>query len=251
MERARAELRAGRITLREALAREAALVRLSRPEALAALESRARIDPAFAPFVHTAHAHGAWVGVVSAGIRSIIGPALERAGVDVPVFANDVDFDAAGWRMTFIDDSALGHDKAARVRAAPAGARTVYVGDGISDFEGALAADVRFAKKAALSSGTAESAALRVRRSRRSTRSLSRYGRAFRRRIGRRPNASVGAFCANTLRFRGRLRGGLRDAAVEEGDRCGQLRVLRRIARSNPRVLRQIGSRSRARCRPR
>ena len=69
------------------------------------------------------------------------------AGVDVPLFANDVDFDAAGWRMTFIDDSALGHDKAARVRAASAGARTVYVGDGISDFEGALAADVRFAKK--------------------------------------------------------------------------------------------------------
>jgi HAD superfamily phosphoserine phosphatase-like hydrolase len=141
------ELRAGRITLREALARQAAFVRLSRPEALAALESRARVDPTFAPFVREAHARGHWVAVVSAGIRSIIGPALERAGVDVPLFANDVDFDAAGWRMTFIDDSALGHDKAARVRAASAGARTVYVGDGISDFEGALAADVRFAKK--------------------------------------------------------------------------------------------------------
>ncbi len=142
------ELRAGRITLREALAREAALVRLSRPEALALLESRARIDPTFAGFVRVAHEHGAWVGVVSAGIRSIIGPALERAGVDVPLFANDVDFDTAGWRMTFIDDSVLGHDKAARVHAAAAaGARTVYVGDGISDFEGALAADVRFAKK--------------------------------------------------------------------------------------------------------
>ena len=42
----------------------------------------------------------------------------------------------------------MGHDKAARVRAArEAGARTVYVGDGISDFEGALEADRRFAKK--------------------------------------------------------------------------------------------------------
>jgi HAD superfamily phosphoserine phosphatase-like hydrolase len=142
------ELRAGRITLREALAREAATVRLSRLEALALLESRARIDSTFAAFVHCARAHGDWVGVVSAGIRSIIGPALERAGVDVPVFANDVDFDNAGWGMTFIDDSVLGHDKAARVRAAAAaGARTVYVGDGISDFEGALAAGVRFAKK--------------------------------------------------------------------------------------------------------
>jgi 2-hydroxy-3-keto-5-methylthiopentenyl-1-phosphate phosphatase len=78
----------------------------------------------------------------------VIGAALERAGVDVPVFANDVDFDPAGWRMTFIDDSMMGHDKAARVRAArDEGARTVYVGDGISDFAGALEADVRFAKK--------------------------------------------------------------------------------------------------------
>jgi 2-hydroxy-3-keto-5-methylthiopentenyl-1-phosphate phosphatase len=42
----------------------------------------------------------------------------------------------------------LGHDKAARVRAArDAGARTVYVGDGISDFAGALEAEQRFAKK--------------------------------------------------------------------------------------------------------
>lgn len=142
------ELRAGRITLREALAREAAIVRLSRLEALAVLESRARVDPTFASFVRLAHEHGDWVGVVSAGIRSIIAPALERIGVDVPLFANDVDFDAGGWRMTFIDESDLGHDKAARVRAAAAaGARTVYVGDGISDFAGALAADVRFAKK--------------------------------------------------------------------------------------------------------
>ena len=140
-------LAAGAITLREALAREAAMVRLSGPEALAFLESRARIDPSFAPFVRRAHRHGMSVSVVSSGLRQVIGPALERAGIDVPVFANDVEFDPDGWRMTFIDDSANGHDKAGRVREArEAGARTVYVGDGISDFEAALEADVRFAK---------------------------------------------------------------------------------------------------------
>ncbi len=97
--------------------------------------------------MRAAHARGAEVSVVSSGIRQIIGPALERAGVDVTVFANDVYFEPDGWRMTFLDDSANGHDKAARVREArAAGARTVYVGDGISDFEAALAADVRFAK---------------------------------------------------------------------------------------------------------
>jgi len=135
------------MTLREALAAEAATIRLSKAEALAFLERHARVDPAFAPFVRTAHAHGAEVSVVSSGLRQIIGPALERAGVDVPVFANDVHFEPDGWRMTFLDGSANGHDKAARVREAKAGgARTVYVGDGISDFEAALAADVRFAK---------------------------------------------------------------------------------------------------------
>lgn len=141
------EFAAGRITLRDVLAKEAALVRMSGPEALAFLERHARIDPSFAPFVRTAHGHGAQVSVVSSGLRQIIGPALERAGVDVPVFANEVSFDPDGWTMTFIDDSANGHDKAARVREARAsGARTVYVGDGVSDFEAALEADLRFAK---------------------------------------------------------------------------------------------------------
>ena len=134
--------------MREVLAREASMVRMTKPDALAFLEARAIVDPSFAPFVRTARAHGAQVSVVSSGVREIIGPALERAGVDVPVFANEVDFDANGWRMSFIDDSANGHDKAARVREArAAGARTVFVGDGITDYEAALEADARFAKK--------------------------------------------------------------------------------------------------------
>jgi HAD superfamily phosphoserine phosphatase-like hydrolase len=142
------ELAAGTIALRDVLAREAAMVRMSGAQALAYLEQHARVDPSFGPFVRTARAHGANVSVVSSGLRQIIGPALERAGVDVVVYANDVVFDPDGWRMTFLDDSANGHDKAARVRAArDAGARTVYVGDGFSDYEAALEADLRFAKK--------------------------------------------------------------------------------------------------------
>ncbi|MFN2461680.1 MAG: HAD-IB family phosphatase [Candidatus Velthaea sp.] len=143
-----ADLVAGRVSLREALSRQAAYVRCSKPAALAFLETRAHVDPAFAPFVAAARAHGADVRVVSSGIRSVIGPALARAGVDVPVLANDVDFAATGWTMSFIDDSANGHDKAAHVRAARSrGEATVYVGDGISDFEAALEADRRFVKK--------------------------------------------------------------------------------------------------------
>jgi HAD superfamily phosphoserine phosphatase-like hydrolase len=141
------ELLAGRVTLREALRREAALVRLSRPEALAFLEANARVDPTFGPFVARMRAAGAEVRVVSSGIRTVIHDALERAGVEIEVLANDVDFSTDGWTFAFVDDSANGHDKAAHVLAAQAaGAATVYVGDGISDYEAALVAERRFAK---------------------------------------------------------------------------------------------------------
>ncbi len=140
-------LTAGEITLREALIRQAAALRLSRAETLAFMESHARVDPAFKPFVAAVRAAGGSIRVVSSGIATVIHDALARAGVEVDVLANDVDFAPTGWTMSFVDPSDNGHDKAAHVRAARArGSRTVYAGDGVSDFEAALAADVRFAK---------------------------------------------------------------------------------------------------------
>jgi len=140
-------LAAGEITLREALSRQAAELRLSRTETLAFMESHARVDPAFKAFVATVRAHGASIRVVSSGIATIIHDALARAGVEVDVLANDVDFAPGGWTMQFVDPSDNGHDKAAHVRAARArGSRTAYAGDGVSDYEAALAADIRFAK---------------------------------------------------------------------------------------------------------
>jgi 2,3-diketo-5-methylthio-1-phosphopentane phosphatase len=139
---------AGEITLREALARQAAALRLSRAETLTFMEAHARVDPAFGPFVAAVRRHGGSVRVVSSGIATVIHDALARAGVEVDVLANDVDFSPGGWTMSFVDRSDNGHDKAAHVRAARArGSRTVYAGDGISDFAAALEADERFAKK--------------------------------------------------------------------------------------------------------
>ena len=141
-------LLAGEITLREALARQAAAVRLTRAETLDFMVNHARVDPAFGPFVDAVRAHGGAIRVVSSGIATVIHDALARANVEVDVIANDVDFAPAGWTMTFVDPSDNGHDKAAHVRAArERGVRTVYIGDGISDFEAALEADERFAKK--------------------------------------------------------------------------------------------------------
>ena len=142
-----AELAAGRMTLRDGLALQASYIRKTKAEALAFLEATAIVDPAFSSFVDAARSGGADVRVVSSGVRSIIESTLARAGVDVSIFANDVDFGADGWTMHFIDESTNGHDKAARVRAArTAGAQTVYIGDGISDFAAAHEADRCFAK---------------------------------------------------------------------------------------------------------
>ena len=97
-------------------------------------------DPVRAKFYAAVRAHGASIRVVSSGIATIIHDALARAGVVVDVLANDVDFAPGGWTMQFVDPSDNGHDKAAHVRAARArGSRTAYAGDGVSDFEAALA----------------------------------------------------------------------------------------------------------------
>ena len=140
-------LLAGEITLREALARQAAAVRLSREETLAFMVTHAQVDAAFGPFVAAVRAHGGAIRVVSSGIATVIHDALKRSNVEVDVIANDVDFAPAGWTMTFVDPSDNGHDKAAHVRAAQArGAHTVYIGDGISDFAAAVVADECLAK---------------------------------------------------------------------------------------------------------
>jgi HAD superfamily phosphoserine phosphatase-like hydrolase len=138
---------AGEITLREAMRRQAALVRFTRAEALAFLAERAHVDPTFGSFVRAVRAHGGAISVVSSGIATVIHDALARAGVEVAVRANDVDFAPDGWTMSFVDASDNGHDKAAHVRAArAAGIATVFIGDGISDFAAAREADRRFAK---------------------------------------------------------------------------------------------------------
>ena len=94
---------AGRITLREALARQAAMVHLSRAETLEFMAAHAHVDPAFGPFVDAVRAHGGTICVVSSGIAPVIHDALARAGVEVEVIANDVDFAPGGWTIDLYD----------------------------------------------------------------------------------------------------------------------------------------------------
>jgi 2,3-diketo-5-methylthio-1-phosphopentane phosphatase len=139
----------GSITLREALTQQAAFIKLSIEDAEAVIARGARVDPTFAAFVAACARHDAALTVLSAGIGTLIGRAFEREGLwHVRTLANDAEVSLEGWRMTFRDASPHGHDKARAVRAAAArGLQTVFIGDGISDYDAALAADVRFAKR--------------------------------------------------------------------------------------------------------
>jgi HAD superfamily phosphoserine phosphatase-like hydrolase len=137
------------MSLRHVLAAEAKLMRWSLDDADAILASETRIDPTFAPFVARCEREGASVTILSSGIEPLIQRALARNGVGhVRLLANDVVVSPNGWTMTFRDASDNGHDKALAVRALRAeGMRVVYVGDGHSDFDAALASDVVFAKR--------------------------------------------------------------------------------------------------------
>jgi 2-hydroxy-3-keto-5-methylthiopentenyl-1-phosphate phosphatase len=137
------------MSLRDVLAAQAHFVRGTIEEADLVLAESTRIDPAFKPFVERCRREGVKLTIVSSGIAPLIERALARNGVrGVPVLANEVSPEAGGWVMHFRDDSENGHDKAAAVRAAAADGKTVaYVGDDFSDYDGALEAQIRFAKR--------------------------------------------------------------------------------------------------------
>jgi HAD superfamily phosphoserine phosphatase-like hydrolase len=134
--------------LRDVLQAEASMVRGSIDEIAALLRREVHIDPTFAGFVALCRARDVLLTIVSSGIEPIIRNRLEEIGVrDVAIVANGIDPGPDGWRIVWRDDVPNGTDKAALVRAAGrAGARTMFVGDGRSDFDAALAADIRFAK---------------------------------------------------------------------------------------------------------
>ncbi len=139
----------GEITLREALRRQALALTGSQADALAYLAVAAIVDPTFSSFLEHAREHGASTTILSAGIGSLMRANLARAGVpEIEILANDVGYEPTGWVMTFRDATDHGHDKTVHVREAKArGERTVFIGDGLSDYAAAEIADIRFAKK--------------------------------------------------------------------------------------------------------
>ena len=142
-------LHSGALTLREVLVAQAALIHMSLDEADALLRAHTTFDPAFAHFVLRCESEGVAVTVLSSGVQQLIERAFARHNLEhVAIFANGIEPLPSGWKFRFRDGSDNGHDKAKAVRESrDAGIRTIYCGDGPSDYTAALAADVRFAKR--------------------------------------------------------------------------------------------------------
>jgi len=139
----------GRLAARDCLRLQVENMRVTREELLAYL-SRVRIDPVFADIVDWAKARNATVSIVSDSFLPMIHHILLTNGIDVvPIFANDLGF--SGDRLIpsfpFYDPASVRSANAKARQLAPYGDHTiVFAGDGHSDLDAALAADVVFAK---------------------------------------------------------------------------------------------------------
>ncbi|GAC1658417.1 MAG: hypothetical protein NVS9B12_10900 [Vulcanimicrobiaceae bacterium] len=136
------------MTLREVLAAQASLITCTLDEADAFLASETRFDPAFVGFVRACRKRSVPLTILSSGIAPLIERALSRNGISgLPVQANGIDARAQGWVMLFRDGSDNGGDKAGAIAQAQArGSTAAFIGDGFSDYDAALQADLRFAK---------------------------------------------------------------------------------------------------------
>lgn len=144
--------KAGRIGSRECMVRQIDLVRAV-PADLEAFVASIEIDPDFAGFVGLCRERGHDVAVVSDGLDFTVGRVLRREGLDLPYFANRLEWRGGDrWRLTFPhardDCRALSGNCKCRFADAAAGQVRIMVGDGRSDFCVAGRVDLVLAKAA-------------------------------------------------------------------------------------------------------
>lgn len=142
--------REGRLAAHTCLRLQVENMRVSREQLFERL-LQVRIDPAFAEILAWARAHEVAVNIVSDSFRPLILHILDNNGFGgIPVFANELSFAVDG-RLTpsfpFYDPACTCSANAkARHLVAHGGGRTIFTGDGHSDLDAALVADVVFAK---------------------------------------------------------------------------------------------------------
>ncbi len=140
-------LRDGKVSLRDAIARDIGSITVPFGQAADALVREVAIDPGFRPFARWCAGLGVPLTILSAGFSEIIDLLLVPAELpSIEVHANR--FEPGTWHAVFRDESPLGHDKSVAVAAAKRrGQRTVFIGDGFSDREPAAVADLVFARR--------------------------------------------------------------------------------------------------------
>lgn len=145
-------LRAGEVTLEQAMQEEFATVRAT-PEQVRELVLRsAGLRAGFPELVSWSRARGHRLIVFSNGFRSVIDAVLERAGLgDLEVLSHEALFTSDGCRLVWAERGEAcvecgrcckRHDLRARLGAE----RLVYIGDGVSDRCAARMADLVFAR---------------------------------------------------------------------------------------------------------
>lgn len=148
------ELHAGKITLRQAWARQVALLPPDRVGEMAGWAVR------HAPLRAGAHellsllsAHSVPTWVVSGGLDFYIHPILRNAGIDLPVLSDSIERTADG-RLQVVHPHGhptcllCGICKAQAVRTlSPPAERTIFAGDGGTDRYAAEVADIVFARR--------------------------------------------------------------------------------------------------------
>jgi 2-hydroxy-3-keto-5-methylthiopentenyl-1-phosphate phosphatase len=149
------EWKAGRIGSRECMVRQIDLVRAT-PAELDAFIGTVRIDRGFPGFVRRFGQLGHSLVVVSDGLDRTIRTVLDRAGINLPFFANHLQWRGGDrWRLTFPHArgtcaTLAGNCKCSFAEGRPR-ALTIMVGDGRSDFCVAGRADLVLAKGSLLS----------------------------------------------------------------------------------------------------
>lgn len=142
----------GRIGSKECLEKECALTRATTSD-LREFALCQTIDPCFADIVGWARDHFVPFCIVSDGFREYIRIILSQYELDVPTFANRVEFEDRRLRPMFpyygLGCSRCANCKGYHVRRfRQAGYRTIFIGDGLSDLCALSDSDIIIAKDA-------------------------------------------------------------------------------------------------------
>jgi 2-hydroxy-3-keto-5-methylthiopentenyl-1-phosphate phosphatase len=132
-----AEWQGGRLTSRECLQQQVALLRATPRQLFAAIRD-IEIDPGFYRFVSSCHGRGVDLTIVSDGFDRVVRTVLRRAGLPVRFFANTLEWQGGDrWRLSMPHSRSECRCDAANCKCAHGtwgDGRCVVIGDGRSDF---------------------------------------------------------------------------------------------------------------------